>query len=245
MLALAGRTGIAEPVTEVLVKRGDQAVARGVAANRSAQMSDSTLSTLVSKAHNDGELAEKIGARSDISPVMLRELMLKATAEVQQRLFAAASPEHQMEIRRVLAKVTNEVHSEVAPRDFTAAQLTVKMLRSNGDLTESKLVELAKAGRYEETVAALALLCAVPIEVVDRLMSGDRPDPILILAKSAGWGWPTARVLLQSRKGGSAPSSHGLDNAFANFERLTLATAQRVMRFWQSRPSVTGLASPT
>ncbi len=98
-------------------------------------------------------------------------------------------------------------------------------------------MEFAKSGRYEEVVASLELLCKVPIDVVDRLMGGDRPDPILILCKAAGWGWPTARAVIMSRPAqGFEP---GLDNAFSNFERLSPATAQRVMRFWQARTTAT------
>jgi hypothetical protein len=70
---------------------------------------------------------------------------------------------------------------------------------------------------------------------VDRLMGGERPDPVLILCKSAGWGWPTARAIIMSRPTGGA-SSFTLDTAYSNFERLSLATAQRVMRFWQMQP---------
>jgi hypothetical protein len=84
-------------------------------------------------------------------------------------------------------------------------------------------------------VVALAELCAVPIEVVDRLMGGERPDPILILCKSVGWGWPTARAIIGARLGHKANSSQGLDAAYSNFERLTASTAIRVIRFWQVR----------
>ena len=86
-------------------------------------------------------------------------------------------------------------------------------------------------------VAALSRLCVVPIDVVDRLMGGDRPDPILILCKSAGWEWPTVKALIMARPGNKGASSAGLDTAFSNFERLSPATAQRVMRFWQARPA--------
>ncbi len=89
-------------------------------------------------------------------------------------------------------------------------------------------------------VAALSRLCVVPIDVVDRLMGGDRPDPILILCKSAGWEWPTVKTLIMARTGNKSASSVGLDNAFTNFERLSPATAQRVMRFWQARPAGNG-----
>jgi uncharacterized protein (DUF2336 family) len=158
---------------------------------------------------------------------------------VQQRLLSSVGPEVQNEIQSVLAKVSDKVGTQTLTRDYSAAQRRIAVMRREGKLNEAQLVEFAKAGRYEETVAALAQLCAVPIEVVDRLMSGDRPDPILILCKSAGWPWPTVKVIILARPGSKDSSGHGLDNAYTNFERLSPATAQRVMRFWQARaPSV-------
>src|SRR5216684_7528726 len=235
LLAISGRPGIAEPVTDVLVRRGDQEVVRSVADNRDARLSEGSFFTLVDRAGKDGVLAEKVGLRPDIPPRLFRDLLLKATEVVQQRLLASAKPETQAEIRRVLAKVSHEVAAKAAPRDYSAARRTVEALRREGKLDEAALVEFANTGKYEETVAALACLCAAPIEVVDRLMRGDRPDPILILCKSAGWGWPTAKAIIMARPTGRAPSSQGLDAAYSNFERLSSATAQRVMRFWQVR----------
>ena len=235
LLAISGRSGIAEPVTDVLVRRGDQEVVRSVADNPEARISEGSFFTLVDRAEKDGVLAEKVGLRPDIPPRLFRDLLLKATEVVQQRLLASAKPETQAEIRRVLAKVSNEVGQRAAPRDYSAAMRAVEALRQEGKLNEVALVDFAKQARYEETVAALASLCAVPIEVVDRLMSGDRPDPVLILCKSAGWGWPTVKAIIIARPGGHNTSNQGLDTAYANFERLSPTTAQRVMRFWQVR----------
>ena len=240
LLAICNRSGVAEPVTEILVRRGDSDVFRGVAENRGARLSDVSFSTLITRAEQDGDLAETVGLRPDLPPQMFRELMLKTTAVVRERLLASAAPETQAEIQRALAKVSNDVDSRAAPRDYAAAQRTILALRQQGKLDEAQLVDFAKAGQYEETVASLALLCSVPIEVVDRLMGDDRLDPVLILAKSAGWGWATVRAIIMARSDGRATSSHGLDNAFANFERLSPATALRVMRFWQSRPASAG-----
>ena len=75
----------------------------------------------------------------------------------------------------------------------------------------------------------------MPIETADRLMGGDRPDPILILCKAAGYSWPTARgiiVVASQRQGHVEPA---LEAAFVNFEKLSSSTAQRVVRFWQVR----------
>jgi len=233
LLAISSRSGIAMPVTDVLVQRGDHQVVRTVAENRGAQISEAGFSTLVDRAEKDGELAEKVGMRADIPPRLFRDLLLKATEVVQQRLLASAKPDTQAEIRRVLAKVSTEVGATTGPRDYTIAQHRVDTLRKEGKLNEAALIEFAKASKYEETVVALATLCSVPIEVVDRLMSGERPDPVLILCKSAGWGWPTVKAIIMSR--GAGMSNQALDTAYANFDRLSPTTAQRVMRFWQVR----------
>jgi hypothetical protein len=172
--------------------------------------------------------------RTDIPPRLFRQLLMQASEVVQKRLLARAKPETQAEIRRVLAKVTDEVAAKAAPRNYTAALAAVQALHKERNLTEADIAEYAKAGKYEETIAALAIVSTVPVEVVDRLINGERADPVLILARAAGFGWPTVRAIIGARPG-AKPSSPMLDAAFENFERLTPATAQRVVRFWQVR----------
>jgi uncharacterized protein (DUF2336 family) len=235
LLAISVRAGIAEPVTDVLVSRGDAEVMRSVIENPSSKLSSRSFSRLVDHSEKDVALAEKVGLRPDIPPRLFRDLLLKATEAVKQRLLASAGPEVQAGIRRVLAKASTEATATSAPRDYSAAQRAIEVLRRDGKLDEAALVGFAQNGRHEETVAALASLSALPIEVVDRLMAGDRPDPILILGKSSGWGWPTVKAIILARQGGKDASSQVLDSAYSNFERLSRATAQRVMRFWQVR----------
>ncbi len=234
LLALSSRVGISEALCEILVDRGDREVARSIANNHQARLSEGAFTTLVKRAEQDGVLAEKVGLRTDVPPRLFRQLLMQASDVVQKRLLAQAKPETQAEIRRVLAKVTDEVGAKAAPRNYTAALASVRALHQERKLTEADIVEFAKAGKYEETIVALATLCAVPVEVVDRLMSGERVDPVLILARSAGFGWPTVREVIGARPGAKA-TTQVIDAALENFERLTAATAQRVVRFWQVR----------
>src|SRR5271156_1860068 len=111
--AISARRALGEAVTDVLVRRGDREVARSVADNRGARISESSFFRLVKRAENDGILAEKVGLRSDVPPQLFRELLGKATAIVHKRLLAAASPELTVEIHRVLEKISNEVGARV------------------------------------------------------------------------------------------------------------------------------------
>ncbi len=234
LLALSTRLGISETLSDVLVRRGDGAVARSVATNPKARLSESAFTTLVKRAERDGVLAEKVGLRTDIPPRLFRQLLMQASEVVQKRLLAQAKPDIQAEIRRVLAKVTDEVAAKAAPRNYTAALAAVQALHKERKLTEGDVADYAKNGKYEETIASLATVSDVPIEVVDRLMSGERADPVLILARAAGFGWRTVREVMNSRPGPKS-SSQAIEAARENYERLTPATAQRVVRFWQVR----------
>ena len=74
------------------------------------------------------------------------------------------------------------------------------------------------------------------LNVVNQLMLGDRYDPVLLLGKSIGLEWATLRALLVLRLGpGKVPSGPDIEEARINYERLSPATAQRVLTFWRLR----------
>jgi uncharacterized protein (DUF2336 family) len=231
--AISARRVLGEAVTDVLVGRGDREVARTVAGNRGARISAMGFSRLVERAADDGVLAEKVGLRPDIPPPMFRELLMRATAVVLKRLLASAAPEAKAEVRDVLSKVSKEVGARVGPRDYSIAQRVVLNLNRAGQMNEAALFAFCSEGKYDESVVGLAALAKVPINVVDRLMSGDRPDPVLILCKAAGLGWSTVKGIFQVHPKGKDVAQYGFDEAFANYNRLSTSTARRVVRFWQ------------
>lgn len=231
--AISARHALAEAVTDELVRRGDREVARRLADNRGARISEKGFYRLVKRAEEDGILAEKVGLRPDIPLPMFRDLLTKATAVVQKRLLASATPEVRAAVCDVLVKVSKEVGARVGPRDYRPAQREVLLLHRAGQLNETTVASFCNPDRYEHMVVALAALAKVPIEVVDRLMCGDRPDTILILCKAVGLSWATVKAIIMARQDGGGTSSYGLDTAFDNYGRLSTSTAHRVVRFWQ------------
>src|SRR5580693_341826 len=89
--AISARPALGEAVTDVLVRRGDREVARRVADNRDAPISQNGFVSLVKRAQYDGILAEKAGPPPNIPEPMFQELLTKATAVVRSRLLAAAT----------------------------------------------------------------------------------------------------------------------------------------------------------
>jgi uncharacterized protein (DUF2336 family) len=237
LLAISSRRPLGHAVTDVLVHRGDGDVLFSVASNTEANFSESGLSRLVDRAGDDEPLATRIVGRPDIPLHLLHKLVAQASDLVQRRLLASAPAHMRDEIASVLAKVSHDIDPGPAPRSFKAAQRLITMLHAAGELGESELYDLAKSRRYEETVAALSVLCDVQIDVVDWLMNGDRIEPLLILLKAKGFDWLTVRAIVLSRPSGRRISAKDLEDICDDFNRLSYATARKVIGHWQgARP---------
>lgn len=235
LFAISSRAGIEEAVADVLIRRGDREVVRKLASNPGAKLSEDGYCNMIKRAEKDGVLAETVAQRSDVPDHLFRELLLRATEVVQRRLLAAAKPETQAEIQRVLMQVSDEVSAQARPKlDYTQSVQKIRALAAKGGIGEKELAEFARAEQYEDTVAALGQISQVPIEIIDHLLGGERPDPILILCKAYGFAWPTVRDIIVARPGNRGKSETALNSAFANFDKLSVTTAQRVVRFWQA-----------
>lgn len=237
LLAIGSRARLGEALTDVLVERGDGAVAQKVAVNGGAAFSESGFANLVQRAASDDVLAETVGQRIDIPPHLFQKLVTRATERAQQRLLATARPEMQVAIQHLLAEISGRVRtkSELASRSYSAARSYVEMLAQSGKLATTTLVEFAKSGRFEESVAALAALSEVPLDIVDRVMHGDCLDPFLVLCKAKGFDWAVVRALILARRNTRGLSAQELAGACDDYNTLSRATADRVLRFWQVR----------
>ena len=237
LLAMAERPTLSTGLTDVLVRRGDRDVIRCAAGNDGAAFSDDGFATLVKRAHMDGVLTLRIGRRDDLPPEHLKSLLEDSIDVVRRRLFTVAKPERQAEINKAMNEIAAATTGQVeSRRDFALAQRTVLALQRAGQLSESALLNFAKAFKYEEVVAALAMMTGVKITTLDKLIAGDRYDPILIACRVLGFEWATARALIVMRLGPNrAASPADIEGARVNFTRLMPSTAQRVVEFWKTR----------
>ena len=96
----------------------------------------------------------------------------------------------------------------------------------------------AKARKYEETVAALALLSKSSIEVIRPLMQSLRDDGVLIPCKVAGLNWEITSAILECRYSTGSMGPHELARAKGQFAKVNLENAQRMLKFWQVRATV-------
>ena len=236
LLAMTERPKLSPGLTDVMVQRGERDVIRRAAANTGAVFSPVGYSALVKRAARDGVLTLTVGKRNDLPDRLLKELLAGSVDVVRRRLFDMAEPDRQAAVARVMSDLSTKTARPEQQRDFTPAQRTILSLYRTGDLDEAALLDFAKSHRYAESVAALSAMSGVPIAAVDRLMAGDRHDPILIIGKAIGLEWPTVRALVLLRLGPARmPASADIESVRTNFLRLMPSTAERVVGFWRVR----------
>jgi len=235
MLAIAGRATLSAETTDALIGRGDSHVIHAVAANAGAEVSEKGYETLVEHASIDPRLAECVAQRDDIPPRHFHTLIAIAPEAVQHRL-ASTNPRLAERIRQVMAEVAQE-KARVVQRDYTQAMQVVGALAQAGTLTDEAVLEFAKAGQFEESAAALAVLGDLGIEIAAHLLTSEPVNTLLIVARAAELTWPTAHALmLLSQTMHHAPQD--IEDANLNFIRLSPVTAKQGLKFYKMRAGV-------
>src|ERR1700676_4293262 len=238
LLAMSERPTLSPDLSDVIVRRGDREVVRRAAGNAGAVFSQAGYSTLIRRAGRDGVLTLKVGQRDDLSEQQLKDLLVGSIDIIRRRLFEVVKPARQAAIKQARTQFPGVPEPVESRRDFAPAQRTILALHDAGELHEAALLGFAKAYKYEESVAGLAAMSGVQITTLDRLITGDRHDPILIVGKAAGLEWATVRALILLRLGvHRVPSPTDIERARVNFTRLMPSTAERVVDFWQPRQS--------
>jgi uncharacterized protein (DUF2336 family) len=238
LLAMSERPTLAPDLTDVIVRRGDREVVRRAAGNAGAEFSQAGYSALIRRAGQDSVLTLTVGQREDLTGPQLKVLLEGSIDIIRRRLLEMVKPGRRAAVKQAMSEISDVPEVVESRRDFAPAQHTILALHRAGELNEAALLGFAKTHKYEESVAALSAMSGVKIATLDRLIAGDRHDPILIVGKTIGLEWATVRALILLRLGAHrVPSPADIENARVNFGRLMPSTAERVVNFWQTRQS--------
>jgi len=236
LLAISGRSHLEEVLTSVLVKRGNTAVLHKLSSNPGARFSEDGFVALLDRSGTEESLLEAIGLRADLPAPLLHEVLIRAGAALRAKLLSIANPTLRTLMQDILSRLATEANEHIANRQSTARH-TIHELNAQGGLNESTLLNLATCGRREEVIAALEVMTVSKFETIARIFDSHAYEAVLIPCVAAGLTWPTVHAILVMNYPDIAESNLAdLEEAFAN---LSMRTAQRTLRFWQVRSTLT------
>jgi len=236
LLAISRRKSVSEPVTDVLVTRGNRAVVNSVATNSGARLSEFGCLKLIKRSETDSILAENLGLRTDIPRHLFQQLIAKASDDVRKKL-EQEHPAMAAQVQALVTDVTGAMQSKFGPasKSYFAAKKAVAIQRQYGNLNESRILEYARLRKFEETTVGLSMLCALPVYVVERVLVDKGREVTLLLAKALGFCWETTMSLLFLAAPDNRIASQELARLQREFADLNSETSKIVLKFYQTR----------
>lgn len=238
--AISLRRVLSETLTDVLVTRGNEDVVQSTVNNHGAQLSEGSLTDLVTRAERDDDLAACIGLRPDLPRHHYLKLIAKASLSVRRKL-EAAHPEAD-EVASVVQEAAQRVRAATMTRQTEMARALVKSLHDDGRLNEFQVTSFAEQGKFDETNAGLAALAGVSVETAENMMIESRTEGVMILARVAGMQWSSVRAIIAMREKLSGGSQTDMLMLRDTYEALRSSTAQQVLRFHRMQQGATSAA---
>ncbi|TVR10224.1 MAG: DUF2336 domain-containing protein [Salinarimonadaceae bacterium] len=236
MLAISERPSLTEPVTDVLVKRGDRGVVHAVAGNPGACFSRDGVATLLERSRADEALRELLARRDDIGEAELRQILAIAKETARRRVQEERPGAGRPNVDYAIEIGALDVEAAIVPgaRNYGPAMAEIEALARIRPLVEGDLAGFAAAGRFEAAICAVARMSDLSLSATERLFEEGDSELLLVVARAGDWSWGTVRELLRLR-GAEAAQPHALKRARDAFEKLKPATAQRVLHFLKAR----------
>jgi uncharacterized protein (DUF2336 family) len=233
---IAGRTRLNVAVTDVLVDHGNPSVAHRLAQNAGATFSNSGMAKLVMRSDGDDELTESLARRADIPPHHFQNLLSQATEAVREKLLLSAPPERQREIRNIVAQISMRMASRAIPFErYAEARRVMAAFGDNPELLKAKIYEFSLKKRVAEVTVGLSMLSTIPVEELDRLFSVPNVFGLLAVCRSATLDWQSAWAIIMISASAGILKPTDIEELGAQYEVLSSASAQRLLRFWQTR----------
>jgi uncharacterized protein (DUF2336 family) len=208
LCAISRRSNLGETISDAIVQRDDRRAVSELLANKSAQIREETLDSLI-----DASVKETVW-----QPALVERPVLPARAVKKLAGFVAETLLKKLQSRTDLDKTTAEaVAAEVRKRieeggDAAAEEkrpvdpaAEVAKLKKAGKLDSEAVSEAVLAGRRDFVRHALATMAEVPVDYIDRVLQGHSAKGITALAWKAGCSMRLA-LQLQTSMGGIPPN---------------------------------------
>lgn len=212
--AISRRHGVGEQVTDAIVATRDEDAISSLLDNASAQIREETLDGLVEAALEVSAWHEPLVRRPRLPSAAARKLagfvaaslldLLKARDDLDQETARLVAREVERRIEDEAEADEKQGAASAAPDDETPER-RAKRLFDNGELDDQVLTRALNGGDRDLVRHGLALRAALPLSLIDHILSAHSAKGVTALAWKAGCTMRFASQL-QLRLGGIAPS---------------------------------------
>lgn len=240
LLAISLRQALNEPVTDVLIERGDRDVTHAVSDNHGARLSTKGLRTLAEKSVSDPVLMKKIANREDLAKQIAETVLPLLSTEQSQKLRTLMAPENQESLSAVVSATQQDFTAKKASARSGRLEILslVQKIRDGEKRLDSVLLTLARQNRLMDIGMLMTKISGLPETAINNALFKTNNEPIILLCKAINISAAAFRSVVDLRNQHlRLPDSH-TRHALCEYEKLNTDDARRSLNFVKLRTKV-------
>jgi uncharacterized protein (DUF2336 family) len=238
LAALAIRPRVSALVTDAIVSRADDHVLERIVANKGASFSRHTMEKVVSRAERNERLHRPVLEREDLPADLMQEMFFHVSAQLKAFILQRTADIDPAALEEAFASAERNAATHItnAQRPDGADHFIAEK-ESRRELNEALLISLLRAQKIPEFVAGLSRLTGIDKKTARYLLTEKGCEGLAIAARAARFDRSTfaSMVFLADPKAKRTPAE--VQKIAELFDKITIETAQRVIRFWKVRRS--------
>jgi len=244
LMATAHRAELTEPVTDIIVERGNLNVLKVVISNTGAKYSAASRHRLLKTPELQEELQQVMRARRDLAPSPFARLTRLTEAEFWQQISEIAlMTNDEPDAIQPEIKAPAEPAEEVNLDEQVSKKLEKKpgkdpRMEPTHPASEKALVNAATSGKAVETVQFFAKITHLDEVMIEHCIFKAHVPALIVLCKAHSLSPSTFTTMLQLRENHTGTPINDTVGLLRRYEGMTPDTAQRIIRFSDKRRNV-------
>lgn len=188
-LAVAGRPGISEDVSQTLVDTKDERVIRGLLENQDAHISKATMSYLVEQSKRVDSFQEPLLRRNDLGADLAKRMIGWVSAALRQHIidkFDVDSSEVDAVLEQAAVKEMDSAAAE--SREPSRSAELAELLQGKGEATPELLYLSLRDGEVALFVSLFAKMSGLSEPLILRVVFDPAGDALAVACKAIGIG---------------------------------------------------------
>ena len=240
LMAIARRKTLSERVTDILVERGNDAVAGTVTGNDGARFSEAGFEWLAARASASETILNRLVLRSDLPERIGNELLPVLASLIADKIDVTNAQAANVSTRKLIddarSLLVERLRAAVS-RSRPLAILNDQVARGNLTVAEA-VVELADADELVDLAAFVGLRLGVRSETVVRSLFLGGEDTLMLICRAAALDLDAFSAILRMRN--RRRRGHAVEAArlMKDYLRIPRPIAENVMRTVREREQV-------
>jgi hypothetical protein len=229
---LARKANLQPSITATIASRGDDDTIIALATNQSAIISSTGIEVISQRAMTNSVLRNITCVRPDLPAADFSKLMALDAAFVCRDFdIECAVPDYSgIDVINIIVAAFEDGISQVFSHNMIKASFDyVAMKAIRQSLNEEDFLRWTRRRQFEDAIAGLAIVSAIPPEYLQRLISVPTVLPAAILFKAVGFNWATMKSFMLAR----AKNDEIVElprEIYDVFDSVEAETARRIMR---------------